>query len=1648
MHKIIYTLFTILTFSIAAQAQTFDWARHITTLGDAEIAWIKDITADASGNVYAIGQFETDIDIDGDGSTDLTNSSATNDDILLLKYNSTGTLIWSVHIVTSGASNGDGITVDPAGNVYITGAFRGANVNFDPLGGSVPTLSSSASDDIFVAKYDTDGNCQWVFPITNGTGSTSNDAYDLATDGTSLYVAGRFAGSGVDFDPDVGTNTKNSAGGSDVFLAKYDVDGNHEWVVTAGHTSSDYSRDVAIDGNGDVYWVGRFDANGTNVNFDPIGGSGSTLTTTTSSADAFLVKYNTNGEYQWGHTFGEPGTTNTDYAYGVATDAANNVYITGLTEGDTNFDPIGSALFNPATGNNEDMYLASYNSAGEFRWLSKIGNASQNIEYGYEVSVSSSYVYVAGRVRGTTIDIYDATNINTAIATLTPATGATAYSAFLGKFDLNGNYQNAFTATGSNDEEALAIHAANNKVYWAGFIESANVDFDPGVGSTLLNNLATNVDDGFIAQYDDTPLATVEDIAITEWIGNPSGDESLLGNRVEFVELYNFGASTVNLKDWRIQDEDSNDNVISTTDLFLAAGEYLIITRNKSNFEANWFNGCANSQVIQVAGLRLANGSDEIIITDGSNTVWSVAYSNDETEGRATHYTEVTYTNRIFGSKATPGIVRNGNDVTGSLGYQKNNSTTDANSRTAVNGDIGSPLNRDLETVDIVRDNSLDFNGTTDYVNLGDNIEGLSNVTFEGWVYYRGTASSTYHEICSKAFVNSLNIWNGGGDKLWFHLGTGTTWFDGGSITSNASIPTNEWTHIAVTWDQATTTVNMYINGVLDKTALHTHSGGSIMGSNTSLRGLGSYSPAGTQLYNGQLDEFRIWNTTRTATEVRENMHLNLQGCEASLAAYYQMNEGSGTSLADKSNNGYTGTLTSVQTWPTSGVNTGQDASGNSNSQSIVTLAGASIQNFTNANLDIEFKEHSIAEEITVTYQNFAPNTTTGLNSTIMPTDIQWTITYSELNPVTRLMDLTFTYPANTFTSLEVKKYDLYRRDHNSEGDWIRLGAASDITSNTITFRNIDKLGQFMVQARSTDLVSDVRGNMYFFNNSLPQYINIPSSASLSFDRTDPITIETWAKPNPNGTVMTLFEKMDGTGRGYSFYIQANRLVFQLANTAPANDFAIFSDASVIDNQWQHIAMTYDGSSDASGVQFYIDGVLLGSFIGRNALTATTVSAADAKIAAKNNATFGFDGYLEELRVWNASRSEDELRSTMHLTLKGNESDLVAYYQFNRDTWDGSNYTVVDAMGTNNGTSANIFETSSYASEVAVAGGNSQKLIVPAVGPFIANYDKIPASISFGTGMAPDGDVWVSRLETEKPNGWSTVTGDVDNEYFVVRNFGNNQTFAPLNNIQFSNIAYIDAIDAAQPEPTSPLQVHKRSSIDYGATWGSSLANANAATAGTSGSVTFDNSASITSFSQFVVVNAAQNSDLPVELVEFTATRKDNDEVVLNWSTASELNNKGFEIQRMLETETEFTVVGWVDGMGTSMDVINYQFIDDNAFDGTSYYRLRQVDFDGTAELTEMRVVEGMTSSQFAHTEIYPNPVKNELNLRFTQIKKKQTANIQIFDARGQRIYSQIITPNPQQTHIINEVENFAAGIYLLSIELDGEKFVQKFVKQ
>lgn len=184
-------------------------------------------------------------------------------------------------------------------------------------------------------------------------------------------------------------------------------------------------------------------------------------------------------------------------------------------------------------------------------------------------------------------------------------------------------------------------------------------------------------------------------------------------------------------------------------------------------------------------------------------------------------------------------------------------------------------------------------------------------------------------------------------------------------------------------------------------------------------------------------------------------------------------------------------------------------------------------------------------------------------------------------------------------------------------------------------------------------------------------------------------------------------------------------------------------------------------------------------------------------------------------------------------------------------------------------------------------------------------------------------------------------------------------------------------------------------------------------------------------------------SYVPVELTAFTA-EVDKGSVTLNWITATELNNHGFEIQKRSD-EGEFSTIAFVRGNGTTTQQQSYSFVDKNVTTGSLYYRLKQIDFDGTFEYSSEVEVD-IAPSSFALEQNFPNPFNPSTSITFS-LPSDANVSLKIFSILGEEVA--VIANNSLNAgiHTVNfDASNLNSGVYLYRIEangIDGNNFTQ-----
>ncbi len=189
-------------------------------------------------------------------------------------------------------------------------------------------------------------------------------------------------------------------------------------------------------------------------------------------------------------------------------------------------------------------------------------------------------------------------------------------------------------------------------------------------------------------------------------------------------------------------------------------------------------------------------------------------------------------------------------------------------------------------------------------------------------------------------------------------------------------------------------------------------------------------------------------------------------------------------------------------------------------------------------------------------------------------------------------------------------------------------------------------------------------------------------------------------------------------------------------------------------------------------------------------------------------------------------------------------------------------------------------------------------------------------------------------------------------------------------------------------------------------------------------------------YQNFALVGYEMASIVPVEFTSFSGVANGSD-VILNWGTATEKNNMGFEVLRRNESG-EFVQIGFIRGNGTSTAPKSYSYIDKNVAPGKHAYRLRQIDFDGTTATTAIVEVDITAPAQFNLSQNFPNPFNPATTINFS-LAVDSKVSVKVFNSLGEEV--SILTEGNFQagTHNLSfNASNLTSGVYVYTIEASG----------
>lgn len=440
MKKLIFVFILFTFYRLPSQPNpSWQWAQTGTcTTNDTG----SSVTTDNSGNIYTTGYFF------GSNFTFSTTTlvNAGNYDAYVTKHDFSGNFIWAQQIGGAFDDVSNAIVCDNAGNIFVTGYYTSSTLVIGSY-----TLTNMGGTDAFVVKYDPNGNVLWAKSFGD---NMIEEPYGIASDGINVFVTGQFQSNTINF----GTSTLTCNGGGDVYLAKYDNNGNELWAKGFGDIGLEIGYDITLTPSNDIYITGSFRS--PNLTF-------STYTLTNmGGSDYFIARYDAAGNELWakgaGGNFDDAGTS--------IKENGGAIYATGYFKSTSI--SFGATTYTNAGPTSADAFVINYNGIGNETWSRAFGGNLDDIPYG--VACIGGNVFIGGHIHSSSV----------AFDTYTLTCGGVG-DGFIAKLNFSGSVIWAENQGGLNDDGINDITSdLFLNVYAAGYYNSSSISFS----SYTLNN--------------------------------------------------------------------------------------------------------------------------------------------------------------------------------------------------------------------------------------------------------------------------------------------------------------------------------------------------------------------------------------------------------------------------------------------------------------------------------------------------------------------------------------------------------------------------------------------------------------------------------------------------------------------------------------------------------------------------------------------------------------------------------------------------------------------------------------------------------------------------------------------------------------------------------------------------------------------------------------------------------------------------------------------------------------------------------------------------------------------------------------------------------------------------------------------------------
>lgn len=881
----------------------------------------------------------------------------------------------------------------------------------------------------------------------------------------------------------------------------------------------------------------------------------------------------------------------------------------------------------------------------------------------------------------------------------------------------------------------------------------------------------------------------------------------------------------------------------SSTFVETATLNYTLNGSNGTNTAAVNFTAATNPVITTTGSLSTFTSCSGCTVTPQSFTVSGVDLSTNNIVVTAPAGVQVSTTiNSGFAS--TISLTPSSGTVTTTTIYAKL-----TNNATSVNSGVISVTSTGASTKTLTvttnTDNALSFDGVNDYVSLPSTLGSAYNnnaVTIEAWIKTSASSTLSRKDIVtfgSTSTSNNVMEFRMSNGKLQFLLNDGTLFY---ALTSTSDINTGKWVHVAAV--KSGSSVSLYINGQL---AASTPNGNVNASPSLNIANIGtlgyntgsSYNLLSDSYFSGEIDQVRIWNTAKNGTDILANMTVEMTGNEANLLASYNFNQGiaNGTntvsSLLDNSVNTYNGTLNGfASTGTTSNFVVGFVPSISAAGNATIVSTGNTLQLSNGLTGGVWSSSNGSLASV---------NPATGLvlgiadgSVNIIYTICDKTLSYA-LTVVTPTITVSGTLKQFTSCSGCTVAPQSFVLSGTNLGSNISIAAptgfeiattfggtysstinlvptAGTVTNTTIYARLINNAttavgGNFNITsagATTRTVAATVNTDNALNFDGVDDFVNLGDVLDVT---TLPYTSEAWVYWKGSSNAFTEIFTKDLV---QSVAITNNNELHANFGNGTNWSSGLNSTSKIPLNKWTHVAVT---RSSTGVVKMYINGVLDAS---TNTMNLTGDNNAVRGIGGKFVGTLNgpFSGAIDEIKVWNSERTAAEIASGLFTELAGNETNLLAYYNFNQGVASGSNTGITTLLdGSNNGYTGTL-------TNMAKTGTNSNFVngFIPSIKTqdnalhFDGSNDKVtlPTSVingltnfTFETWVNPSIHSSLQRIFDAGVDGNKYLLFAIDNgkPFFAISNNGYptiaSSTSIPLNTWTHLAIVLNDASDVA-----------------------------------------------------------------------------------------------------------------------------------------------------------------------------------------------------------------------------------------------------------